>query len=219
MTKKESDGKELPFRLRVWSWFWVFALLLIALLYTFTFPDVQWPQTMLLILLLVVFGVPFLPYIIEFFEEINILGFSVKARKALDKVQQRQLLNQVVTTVEDDSPRWFWIDASGVAHPLPDLETAHFLTRGKGIVRVESDELKQIEPGAMPSIKLATPKHRANDIFILYNGTLYYQSSLGYLYKLAAWQEFDFGNKEIKDWDKEWLQELTPEDFIKYPVA
>lgn len=131
----------------------------------------------------------------------------------------QDLRQRVATANDGNGPKWYWVDEKEIAFPLPDRETALFLARGSNIATVEEHDLRQIELQVMPSITSAIVKYRANDIFILYNNTLYYQSSLGYLYKLAAWWGYDFGNIEVKDWNAEWYQQLTPEDIAKYPVV
>jgi hypothetical protein len=194
-----------------------------AIIAAVIFQNIQWLQTLASISALVLFGMPFLPRIGEFFEEINILGVSIKVSKALDTVQKRQLLNQVVTTVAAHGVSWFWIDESGNAHSLPDIETAQFLAKEKGIIRVEPNEVQlTANSKSFLSIKSAVPMQNANNKFILYNDTLYYQSSLGFLYRLAAWQKVDFAGKQIEQWgepNNRWVKNLSPDDFTKYQVV
>jgi len=225
MPKQDPGDKELPSWLlndwviveRLPLWMLSVGALIVAVLVAIgalLLPDVPWLQTVALILCVIVIVIPLLPHV----NEVSILGVNLKVRRAIETVQQRQILNRVVTTVEVSGTRWFQIDESGNAHPLPDPETAQFLAGEIGIVQIDPSELKQIRPEPMPSFKLAVPMRNERDIFILYHNTLYYQSSLSNLYKLATWQGIDFESRNMEEWgepDSRWMQDLSPEDFAK----
>jgi hypothetical protein len=111
--------------------------------------------------------------------------------------------------------KWFWVDEYGKAHKLQDKETALFLAKSSGIKKVKPDEL-EFDTEFSSSIKSAISMHHENDMFILFNDTLYYQSTLGFLYKLAAWQGRDFNGKAIQNW--EWLKPLKSEDLTSSSI-
>jgi hypothetical protein len=210
-----------------WSFVALFAvaflLACITALVALLLPSIHWLQTAALILWVALFFVPFLP-IIQSFDEIGIPGvFSAKLRQSVAIIQQRQLLNQVVTVTDDV---YYWIDSSEIARPLRDLETAQFLSQGKGIIRLSSDEWKSIEKSTehMPSFIEATPMENGDDKFILYNNVLYYQRSLAFLYKLAALQNVSYGEGvKMGTWTmpdgRTWMQTLKPDHFKNHAVV
>ncbi len=223
MPKLESKDRYIPFWfLFIWSLLWAVLTSVVAI----ALSNIQWLQTAALIIWVTFFFTPFLG-LIELFEEVGIPGiFAMKTRKGITAIQQRLIQNKVVQIVEINGTRLFWIDDSKVPHRLPDIETAQFLAKQEGILEIDASELKQLKSIAsedLLSIKIsAIPMRDGGTVFILYNSTLYYQSSLGFLYKLAALQGFDFKGikKSIADggWD-DWIQQLRPEDFNQYNVV
>ncbi len=222
MPKLESTDTDIPF----WFLFiWSLLLAVLTSVVALALSSIQWLQTAALIIWVAFFFMPFLGFI-ELFEEIGIPGiFAMKTRRGITTIQQRLVQNKVVQIVEINETRLFWIDDSKVPHRLLDIETAQFLARQEGILEIDANELKQLKPIApmdFPRITSAIPKRDGGTIFILYNDTLYYQSSLGFLYKLATLQGFDFKGikKSIADggWD-DWIQPLQPEDFNRYKVV
>lgn len=210
-----------------WLWLGTVVVMLVTFvmsIWAFLYPNDKWSASLILSLLALGVGFPCLLYILSHTSsgEINLFGFGLKwLKKDIDTIQQRLLANQSVTVIDVSGQKWFWIDERGQAHPVPDPETALFLSKGKGIIHVQADEL-DISPEAYPSVKDAQPKHNHDrDIFILYNRTLYYQSSLGFLFWLAAHNDVTFINKEnFDDWrDKnsnKWIEQIASEDFKKY---
>jgi len=213
-----------------WLRMWAIVVVLVATgmsVWAFLFPNDKWSSALILSLLALGIGIPFFLFILPYISsgEVNLFGLGLKwLKEDIDTVQQRLLANQSVTVIDLSGQRWFWIDELGKAHPVPDPETAIFLSKGKGIIHVQASEL-DITIDAYPSVKDAQPKHNHNrDIFILYNKTLYYQSSLGFLFWLAAHKEIDFIKKEsFNDWKdkngKVWIEEITTKDFTDYKVV
>jgi hypothetical protein len=218
MTERRGSKKNSTPRFPLhWTQLLAIILMLVVALAS---PDWQEFRTVGTVMILALFFWPFLPYIPHWFEEISGMGFTLKTRRAIAVVQQRQLVNQVVSVPAIAS--WFWVDEAAVPHVLPDVETGQFLARQNGIIEIgltDMESLKPVAPAPMPSIKSATPMRNENDIFILYNDTLYYQSSLSFLYRFAEWEGFDFRDKKITEDDWKIVKKLQPGDFLKHRIV
>lgn len=210
-------------------WMWAIVVMLISIgmsLYAFLCPSSNGSVSFILTLIASGIGVPLLLLILPNISkgELNLFGLGLKwLKRDIIAVQQRLLANQSVTIVDITGQKWFWIDEFGKAHPVPDSETALFLSKGKGIIHVRADEL-DIGADIYPSVKDAQAKHNhKRDIFIFYNNTLYYQSSMGFLFWLADRQSVNFLDKESfdewKDKDKNpWMQQISSDDLKKYKI-
>ncbi len=196
-----------------------FVLVVIAVWLSFRYPDAEWLQTTALIMCVALFFVPLLPFFpLSQIEELSIAGlFSTKLGKSVKSIQQRQLVNKVVT-VTGDGYYYYWVDSTETAYGLPDRDTAVFLSRGDGMLQISSDEWESLKKSekTLPSFKSAIPKHNHGDVFLLYDCELIYQTSLSFLYKLAVLNGVDIQDKDFREWKKDgeiWVEQLTAEDF------
>jgi hypothetical protein len=189
---------------------------IVLVIISFFWPNKERPEFLIISLIIIAIGIPLL--MLHEFSELDLFGFKFKVWDKVQAIEKRQLSNQVVTTTYDNSTQqWFWFNESGEANRIPDRETAEFLSKDKGILK---EDLKCIDvKGQLPSFKnTASAKHHERHVFILYNGTLYYQSGLSWLYRLASLNSIDFQKMDFKDWkdnngDK-WVKEVSAEDFV-----
>ncbi len=218
MTERRGSKKNSTSRFPlVWTSLLAIILMLVVVLASPNSPEFR---TLAAAMILALFFWPLLPHIPDWFEEISGMGITVKTRRAIAVVQQRQLVNQVVSVPAIAS--WFWVDQAAIPHVLPDVETGLFLARQNGIIEIEltdMESLKPVAPAPKPSIKSATPMRNEGDIFILYDNTLYYQSSLSFLYRFAEWEGFDFRGKKITEDDWKIVKKLQPGDFLKHRIV
>ena len=224
MSKLLSFVKTLPF----WFLFiWTLALALLTSGTALVFSSVQWLQTAALIIWVAFFFLPVLP-LIDFFEEVGIPGvLTLKTRQKVAAIQQTLVQNRVVRVVDVDKTHVFWVDDSKTPHRIQDKddETATFLAGRDGILEIDMDQLKQLKPIAKDTlpevVSTAIPKRHGGTVFILYNHVLYYQSSLGFLYRLAALIGYAFTAKDKSiaegGWD-DWIEQLSPKDLTENSV-
>jgi len=225
MTQNSKPQKDIVIPWLLWLWAILVMVAAVAMsVWAFLNPNDKWSASLILSLLALGVGIPLLLFILPYISsgEVNLFGLGLKwLKKDIDTVQQRLLANQSVTVIDLSGQKWFWIDGLGKAHQVPDAETALFLSKGKGIIHVQADEIEDKVTDKYPdSVKDAQPMHNHDrDIFILYNKTLYYQSSLGFLFWLAAHNSVDFiDKKSFNDWKdkdgKAWIEQ-TPSTYFK----
>lgn len=152
------------------------------------------------------------------FSKITAGGLSIELGKEVKDIARRQLTNAVVK--KSGTGILFWVDENGIGHPLPQdrQATANFLANNKGII---SDEMKDliVASDVYPSIAEAKVLRHDRHYFIKYNGNIYYQSGMAWIYKIAALQNIHVQETQSKpeDWklnDDSWITTITKDEFI-----
>ena len=168
----KDNEKRIHWTIKLWAGIVSIISIGLAVL-SFFCPDKDRSEVLIISLIIIGIGIPLL--LLKEFSEVDLFGFKFKVWNKVKAIEKRQLSNQTITTTDENfKQHWFWVNESGDALKIPDRETAEFLSKERGIIK---EELKGIEiKGQMPSFgNTAKPKHQKNDVFILYNGTLYYQ--------------------------------------------
>lgn len=148
--------------------------------------------------------------------KISFLGLNYEVLRKVNTIRKRMISNQTVTTIENSNREWFWLDEAGIGYKLPDKVTAEFMSSKKGVIKVSRKEFT-VKTQFPSFVEDARPKYQGPNVFILYNSKIYYQSSLNWLYKLAALNSVSFTDDDFRKWtdanSSKWVQPITPQDF------
>ena len=205
--------------LHIWGNLTTIISIALALI-TFFNPSQGRSELIVISFLVLATGVPLLIY--SRFSKISFLGLNYELLTKVNSIKKRIISNQVIVTKESGFQEWFWLDEAGLGHRIPDSLTAEFLSRGNGILKISRSEFRTVS-GSFPSFKTeAKIRFKAQDVFIQYNGTIYYQSSLSWLYKLAGLNSIQFEKDDFRLWKYEdgspWEKEITPVEFVNSRV-
>lgn len=204
-------------RLKLWGNIVAFVAALMAII-SFCSPDDLRSAPLITSLLIISIAIPIL--LNTPFSEFNFFGFGMKVLNGIDVIQKRQIFNQsLMFSQKGENTRWFWMDEFGKMHEVPDRETALFLAKERGIIEIDEKQLSSSQlMKSYPSLKDAKPKHYGGrDFFLQYNGISYYQSSLSWIFWLAAQNNVTFlEKKELIEWELNgvtWIEEINKEDL------
>lgn len=172
--------------------------------------------TMIVSFIIISIGLMLLCYVD--FSKITFAGFSLELFKEVKDITRRQLTNTVVK--KNFTEDYFWIDEEGDGYKLIDENTAHFLAGVGGIISDDMQNIR-IKGTIYASVKEAKIKYHDKNYFLEYNTTLYYQSGIAWIYKIAALQSINMNGK-AKEWKTNsgelWAAKLTNEDLLKFKV-
>lgn len=214
------NKSQAPWFIKIWTALITMTCFGLAV-FLFFAPNKERPDVLIISLFVIAVGTPLL--FVNEFSEVNLFGFKFKLFEKVKEIEKTLLLNQVITTLDKQaSQNWFWVDEFGDAYKINE-ETADFLSREKGIKKIDSFENLKVK-GDLPSWKTtAEIKFHGPNIFVKYNGKLYYQSGLAWLYKLAALNSINFNNSDFREWKNnnggKWAQELNPNEFTTNKVG
>jgi hypothetical protein len=141
--------------------------------------------------------------------EINLFGASLKFKEKIANIEQRQLLNRVVYTVDK---KYYHIDSKGNYWQIEnDSALVNYLSNGR-LIYVKESTINPV--GVLPRFETSILRSDNEiDYFIEYHNSLYYQRSLSWIYLLAELQGVEKYGNEIKDWKLKgikWTKALSP---------
>gem|GEM_PF-6446081 len=187
----------------------------------FFIPAKSYPEVLIVSLIIIGVGTPILYF--ENFSEANIFGFKLSLKQKVDEIGKNLLLNQSVTIISSSmgERQWFWVDQRGFAFIITKL-TSDFLSKGDGAKQIKELE-KDLIHGTLPAWETtAEVLFNGNDIFIKFNGKLYYQNGLAWVYKLAALKNIQISGSDFRKWTHTdysgWAKQITDE-FLTLEVA
>jgi len=213
--KNLQEKNKLPILLKVIFTVTSAILFIVAMCHLFKYPDSS-NGTLIVSFIVISIGLMLLCYVD--FSKITVAGFSLELFKEVKDITRRQLANTVVK--KNFTEDYFWIDEEGDGYKLIDENTAHFLAGVEGIVSDDMVNIK-IKGTIYPSVEEAKIKYHRKNYFVEYNTTLYYQSGMAWIYKIAALQNINM-NGEANEWKTNsgelWATKLTKEDLLKIKV-
>ncbi len=145
--------------------------------------------------------------------ELALGSFKIKINSKLKQIENILLTNKAVKVKQ--TGKYYWIDEEGIAHE-GERKVVLFLSSDKTTSVVEEEFIAVRNGKPLPEWREAKAiTSNDTDVFILFDGKLYYQSNLSALYDLAQLSKDNLENLAEKFEKWQWKDNRKEKRFVE----